>query len=33
MDPRHFAEERTTVVNSLTVFEFDGDEKIRNIRV
>ena len=33
IEERHFAEERTTVVNSLTVFEFDGDEKIRNIRV
>jgi hypothetical protein len=33
IEERHFAEERITVVNSLTVFEFDGDEKIRNIRV
>jgi hypothetical protein len=33
IEERHFAEERTTVVNSLTVFEFDDDEKIRNIRV
>ena len=33
IEERHFAEERTTVVNSLTVFEFNGDEKIRNIRV
>jgi hypothetical protein len=33
IEERHFAGRRITVVNSLTVFEFNGDGKIRSIRV
>ncbi len=30
---RHFRGEEVTVVNSLSVFEFDADEKIRRLSV
>jgi hypothetical protein len=33
IEERHFSGDDVTVVNSLTVFEFDDDAKIRGIRV
>ena len=32
-EERHFVGEEVTVVNSLSVFEFDADEKIRRLSV
>jgi hypothetical protein len=32
-EERHFASDAVTVVNSLSVFEFDADEKIRRLSV
>jgi hypothetical protein len=33
IEERHLRGDTVSVVNSLTVFEFDDDEKIRNLRV
>jgi hypothetical protein len=33
IEERHFDKDRVTVVNSLSVFEFDDDAKIRSLRV
>lgn len=32
-EERHFRDQEVTVVNSLSVFEFDADEKIRRLSV
>lgn len=32
-EERHFRGQETTVVNSLSVFEFDGGDKIRRLSV